>query len=85
MEDENGNKKEFNSVDDLSPEDKDAFFKDNMNFKFNVDDSLKFAGLAKQFNSPEWKKQTQAMAKQFNSPEWKKQTEALAKQFNSPE
>ena len=92
MEDENGNKKEFNSVDDLSPEDKDAFFKDNMNFKLNVDDSLKFTGLAKQFNSPEWKKQVKAMtanalamSKQFNSPEWKKQTQAMAKQFNSPE
>lgn len=92
MEDENGNKKEFNSVDDLSPEDKDAFFKDNMNFKFNVDDSLKFAGLAKQFNSPEWKKRTAlltanalVMTKQLVGTEWKRQAETLAKKFNSPE
>jgi len=96
MEDEKGNKKEYNSVNELSQEDKEAFFKDS--FKMNMPDSLEFK-LNKHFNSPEWKKEmaaitasAKAMSKQFNSPQWKKQQKqmadqalAMSKQFNSIE
>ena len=88
VEDENGNKHEYNSVNDMPQSVKDEFYKNNdanFNFgmNFNLADSGKWKEAFKQFNSAEWKKQMAEM--DFNSAKWKDQMETMSKQFNSPE
>jgi len=99
LEDDKGNKKEYNSVDEMPEPDRKEFLKENPSFKafnFKFNDSLRFATMEKFKMSPEWKKQMEdmklqgeKMRKQFNSPEWKKQMADMQKkmheQFDSPE
>jgi len=91
--DENGNKREYNSVEELPDSEKAVFLKENASFK----DSLNFTGLANFEASPQWQKQVLAMNEaigkmdiQFNNnPRFKKQMLdmqlKMKKQFNSPE
>ncbi|WP_293744409.1 M56 family metallopeptidase [uncultured Pedobacter sp.] len=102
--DANGKKTEYNSVKEMPDSLKRDFYRDELfagkniyrlradsNFKFN--DSLLFAKINKEFNSPEaqakWKKFGEDVAKQYSSPEaqakWKKFGEDVAKQYSSPE
>jgi bla regulator protein BlaR1 len=99
IEDNNGEKKEYNSLSDLPDSDKSEFYKENeangdMRFKFM--DSMQFAPFTKFKMGPGWDKQMlamklqgEAMAKKFNSPEWKKQMRdmqvKIRGQYNSPE
>ncbi|MFC1224788.1 M56 family metallopeptidase [Pedobacter sp. BG31] len=104
--DANGKKTEYNSVKEMPDSLKRDFYRDELfagkniyrlradsNFKFKLDDSLLFAKINKEFNSPEaqakWKKFGEDIAKQYNSPEaqakWKKFGEDVAKQYSSPE
>ncbi len=87
IEDENGQKKEYNSFDEvpLSERDDVFSFKDFPNMPmFDKDDLKELKASAdemrKKFDSPEWKKQMKEfelkgdeMRKKFESPEWKKQ------------
>ena len=88
LEDSTGNKKEYNSIDELPANEQKEFLKENgklnqfqdFNFAFKFPDSNKLAFNNKFYSSPQWKKQAEAMRKQgealrkqFNSPEWKKQ------------
>jgi len=85
--DDNGNKKEYNSVEEMPEADKAEFLKANPNFSaltFKFDDSLKFANIEKFRMSPEFQKQmkdikvqAEKMKIHFNSPEWKKQMLAM--------
>ncbi len=90
VEDEQGNKKEYNSVNDLPAADKGAFIDDNAfnnsysNYK--MADSSHFMNMRKFVSGDVWKKQAEqmqkqamAMSKKFNSPEWKKQVDDMAK------
>ncbi len=90
LEDSVGNKKEYNSIDELPADARKEFLKENKqaihvetwnNFQLQNDTS-KLA-----FNNPAWKKQAETMRKQgelmrkqFNSPEWKAKTEKLRTQ-----
>jgi len=93
VEDENGNKKEYGSVNDMPESVRNDFYKENhdadfnYNFKYNMADSGKFGEMNKYYNSEKWKKQVEAiqhqamaMAKKANSPEFKKQIEAMKRQ-----
>jgi bla regulator protein BlaR1 len=100
VEDENGKKKEYNSVNDMPESVRNDFYKENpnANFKFNMDRNFNFGD-----SSRFWKKQVEdiqdkaiAMSKRFNSPEFKKQVEQMEKKakamgeemqkkFSSPE
>jgi len=92
VEDENGVKKEYNSVNDMPESVRNEFYKDNHdgNFRFNMDGNFKFADSARikeYFNSPKWKGQVEAMKlqgekmkKYYEGPEWKKQAELMKKQ-----
>jgi len=90
VEDENGNRKEYNSVSDMPQSERNKFYEDNKSNKFNFGmnynlvDSSRFNELNKYYSSPDWKKQAEAMqnqalamAKKFNTPEFRKQAEAL--------
>jgi bla regulator protein BlaR1 len=95
VEDENGNKNEYNNVNELPAGDKEAFLSQSAGDKFLQSEDWKkqqkamieqSMEMTKKFNSPEWKKQqklmmeqSMAMTKQFNSPKFKKQVEAMAK------
>ena len=86
VEDEQGNKKEYNSVDQLPASDKKEFLDQN----YYPDTA--FASINKYYASPEWKKQMEDMSKQFNSPQWRKQLQEMAQQsaklstqLNNPE
>jgi beta-lactamase regulating signal transducer with metallopeptidase domain len=95
MEDDKGNKKEYNSVNELSPSERDDFYMSQL----KPEDRERIDSLKKRFSSPEWKKEMEAitdnakaMSKKFSSPEWKKQQEqmvaqatAMTKQFKSAE
>lgn len=99
LEDDKGNKKEYNSVEDMPDSARDEFIKENPSygaFKFNFKDSLKFASMDKFKMGPEFEKQMLAlkiageqMRKKFNSPEWRKQMAdmkvQMKKQFDNPE
>jgi bla regulator protein BlaR1 len=81
IEDENGVKKEYNSINDLPAEDREHFTSNGEIHMLN--DSLRIR-LGKLYNSDHWKKQSELMAKQgellakkFNSPEWKKQQKLM--------
>jgi bla regulator protein BlaR1 len=100
IEDDNGNKKEYNSVGDLPDSAREEFVKENPSFgRFKFMDSMKFADMDDFRMSPDYKKQMEdirkqsaEMRKKFNSPEYKKEMEAIMKQredirkkFDSPE
>jgi bla regulator protein BlaR1 len=81
VEDENGVRKEYNSVNDMPAEDREHFTGSGEIHMLN--DSIRVK-LGKFYNSDQWKKQSELMAKQgmlmakkFNSPEWKKQQKVL--------
>jgi bla regulator protein BlaR1 len=81
VEDENGIKKEYNSVSDMPAEDRDNFTGSGEIHMLN--DSIRVK-LAKLYSSDKWKKQSELMALQgkkmaehFNSPEWKKQQKVM--------
>jgi bla regulator protein BlaR1 len=93
VEDENGNKHEYSSVNDMPENVRNDFLKENQdaNFKYNMDykfaDSAKFNQMEKFYSSPQWKEQVEAMTnnamamtKRVNSPEFKKRAEALQRQ-----
>jgi len=99
IEDENGNKKEYNSLKELPEKDRNDFLGKSAGFKFDRIDSNAFTDLHKFYTSDHWKKQVEeaqkmglAMSKKMNTPEFKKfqkkiaaQSLAMSKQFNSPE
>ena len=99
IEDDKGDKKEYNSLSEMPESDKKDFLEENPSFDFKFDDSIRFASAANFKMTPEFKKQmveikmnAMKMQKQFNSPQWKKQVkdmqiqaEKMSKQFNSPE
>jgi bla regulator protein BlaR1 len=81
VEDENGVKKEYNSVNDMPAEDRENFTGTGEIHMLN--DSIRVK-IAKFYNSDKWKKQSELMARQgemmarkFSSPEWKKQQKVL--------
>jgi bla regulator protein BlaR1 len=95
LEDSTGNKKEYNSIEELPADAQKEFLKQNGKLDqlqgFNSSDvkmdTSEIASIKKQFNSPEWKKQMadirkqgEEIRKQFNSPEWKKQMADIRKQ-----
>jgi bla regulator protein BlaR1 len=94
IEDKDGNKKEYNSYDEMPDSIKTKFLMFNQHFNKG-----QFAAIEKFYSSPEWKKQAESLSKmgatmamKFNSPEWKKQAESFQKmgadmalKFNSPE
>jgi hypothetical protein len=83
IEDDKGNKKEYNSINDLPQADKDEFLKENPNFNaftLKFDDSVRFANVEKFKMSPEFQKaivdaklQAEKIKVKMNSPQWKKQ------------
>lgn len=95
LEDSVGNKKEYNSIEELPANEQKEFLKENgklnqfqhFNFAFKFPDSNKTAFNNQFYSSPERKKLTEAMRKQgevlrkqFNSAQWKKQQEEIRKQ-----
>ena len=99
IEDDKGDKKEYNSLSEMPESDKKDFLEENPSFDFKFDDSIRFASAENFKMTPEFKKQmfeikmnAKKMQEQFNSPQWKKQVkdmqiqaEKMSKQFNSPE
>ena len=97
--DDNGDKKEYSSLNEMPASDKKEFLEDNPSFDFKFDDSTRFASAINFKISPEFKKQilvikmqAKKMQEQFNSPQWKKQVkdmqiqaEKMSKQANSEE
>lgn len=95
LEDSVGNKKEYNSIEELPAEARKEFLKENLklnefqklDFDFKFLDSNKLVFNNKFYSSPEWKKQAEEMRKQaedmrkqFNSPEFKLKMEKLRKE-----
>lgn len=99
IEDDKGNKKEYNSLSEMPKSDKKEFLDENPYFDFKFDDSMRFASAIKFKMSPEFKRHmveikmnAKKLQEQFNSPQWKKQikdmqiqADKMSKQFNSPE
>jgi bla regulator protein BlaR1 len=97
--DENGNKREYNSIEELPDSEKVVFLRENSSLASMGLDSQKLMAMVDFTKSPEWQKQmrdmkfqAEAMSKKFNSPEWQKQVaemqkqgEKMGKKFNSPE
>ncbi|WP_214073369.1 M56 family metallopeptidase [Mucilaginibacter sp. dw_454] len=84
VEDDNGVKTEYNSVNDLPSDDKEAFYNSDQ-WKRQAELLAKQSEkLAKQFNSPQFKKHVEKLAKYYDSPKFKKQIEAMAKSYDSP-
>ena len=97
--DDNGVKKEYNSLNEMPEADKAEFLKANPNFgglTYKVDDSLKFANIEKFRMSPEFQKQIRdikvQVEKMRNNPAFKKQmidiqiqSKRMAEKMNSPE
>ena len=97
--DDNGDKKEYSSLNEMPETEKKEFIEMNpsFHFDFKINDSLRFTSAVKM--SPEFKKQmfeikmnAKKMQEQFNSPQWKKQVkdmqiqaEKMSKQANSEE
>jgi len=86
IEDDKGNKKEYNSLEELPAQDKDEFLRENPSLESlgvtqRLNDTDNFAALEKFEVSPQWKNQVLAMNKavtkinlQFkNNPQFKKQ------------
>jgi len=94
VEDENGNKKEYNSIKEMPDEVKNDFYKQTAGVDMKMSDSLK-----KVFSSPQWQKQmaemqanAMNMSKKMNSQEYKmelekvlKQSAEIAKLYNTPQ
>ncbi|WP_419801153.1 M56 family metallopeptidase [Mucilaginibacter sp.] len=85
LEDSVGNKREYNSIEELPADARKDFLKENENtnklglFNNNFNDTSNYALVRKYYNSPEWKKKEDAINKMgrdvdnyYNSPEWKK-------------
>lgn len=99
IEDDKGDKKEYNSLSEMPASDKKEFLEENPSFDFKFDDSMRFASAVNFKMTPEFKKQmfvikmqAKKMQEQFNSPQWKKQikdmqiqAEKMGKQANSEE
>lgn len=92
VEDENGVKTEYNSVNDLPAGDKNAFFDKNSfgAFSMSPGDTSKFKAMREYYNSDAWKQKVEVMtknnerfAKQFNSPAFKKHIEKMTSYYNS--
>ena len=94
LEDSTGNRKEYNSIEELPADARKEFLKENGkstyvenwdNFQLlNDTNKLAFNNFNnKLLNNPQWKKQAEAMRKQGEV--MRKQGEAIRKQFNSPE
>ncbi len=92
LEDSVGNRKEYNSIDELPAEAQKEFLKENKqatyfkkwnNFQL-IDDDGSFQLINDSskhaFNNPDWKKQIEDIHKQYNSPEWKAKIEKMRKQ-----
>lgn len=93
VEDENGVKTEYNSVNDLPAGDKDALFNKGAFGAFSMApaDTMKFKAMVDYYKSDAWKHQVEAMtknsekmAKQFNSPAFKKHIEKMTSYYSSP-
>ncbi|MES2809956.1 MAG: M56 family metallopeptidase [Bacteroidota bacterium] len=98
VEDENGVKTEYSSVDELPEADKNDFLKNANDIRLNIIDTNIAAKLRKYYASDAWKKNIEQAheqgikaMKQINSPEWKKkqkvimdQAMAISKQFSGP-
>ena len=92
--DDKGNKKEYNSIDEMPSPLREEFLKNN----FGINQA-RFDSIKNYYSTAEWKsqmesirKQAEEIKKQFNSPQWKlqqqamtKQAEEMKKQFNSPQ
>ncbi|WP_259071799.1 M56 family metallopeptidase [Mucilaginibacter sp. X4EP1] len=92
--DDKGNKKEYNSVDEMPSAVREEFLKNN----FGINQA-RFDSIRNYYSSAAWKSQVEAISKQaaeiqkqFNSPQWKlqqedmvKQADEMKKQFNSPQ
>jgi hypothetical protein len=97
--DDNGDKKEYSSLNEMPELDKKEFLEANPSFEFKFDDSMRFASAINFKMTPEFKKQmfeikmnAKKLQEQFNSPQWKKQVkdmqiqaEKMSKQANSEE
>lgn len=92
LEDSVGNRKEYNSIDELPAEAQKEFLKENKqatyfkkwnNFQL-IDDDGSFQLINDSskhaFNNPDRKKQIEDIHKQYNSPEWKAKIEKMRKQ-----
>lgn len=93
VEDENGVKTEYKSVNDLPAGDKDALFNKGAMGAFTMApaDTMKFKAMVDYYKSDAWKHQVEAMtknsekfAKQFNSPAFKKHIEKMTSYYSSP-
>ncbi|HEY9535064.1 MAG TPA: M56 family metallopeptidase, partial [Mucilaginibacter sp.] len=93
VEDENGVKTEYNSVNDLPADDKNAFLNKGAFGTFNIspDDTVRLNQIKKFYQSDAWKHQVEAMtknsekfAKQFSSPKFKKHMEKMTGYYSSP-
>ena len=95
MEDSLGNKKEYNSIEELPADARKEFLKENNqanripNLNFRTPDSnlVVYNFSNKLYSNPDWKKQAEEMRKQgealgkyYNSPQFKKQIEKLTQQ-----
>ena len=85
--DEDGNRKEYNSIADLPTDVKQEIKAEDFNFNFKFRTDSAFKKMNAYFESAAWKEhqkaiETQAadMEKHFNSPEFKKQQAAIEKQ-----
>jgi len=85
--DENGNRKEYNSVADLPADFKQDIKTDGFKFDFRYDNDSAFVKMDNYFESSAWKKQMAAvekhaaeLEKRFSSPEWKKKQANMEKQ-----
>lgn len=83
IEDEAGNKKEYNNVNELPAADKEEFFSKAAGMHYRMDDSMHMK-MRDFYQSDAFKKQqkamveqSMAMAKKFNSPEFRKQQKAM--------
>ncbi len=96
---DNGDKKEYSSLNEMPESDKKEFLEENPSFDFKFNDSIRFASAVNFKMSPEFRRQmfeikmnAKKMQKEFNSPKWKKQVkdmqiqaEKMSKQANSEE
>ena len=98
IEDENGNKTEYNSLNELPEKDRNDLLGKATDSRHTGIDSNTAADLHKFYNSDSWKKQVEeaqkmgmAMSQKMNTPEFKKlqkkmaaKTLAITKQINTP-
>jgi len=99
VEDENGNKHEYSSVNDMPESVRRDFEKENADMNFNMNWKMNDSSLNKFYSGTEWKKQVaalkdyaMAMSSKVNSADWKKQAETMKlqaekmkKYYDSPE